>query len=217
MKIPKNIKAVIFDFDGLLINSEVVWSKTDTILLQKRGFNPTKELFLKRLGTGNKGTLEIYKKEFGIDDNIEDLIKERVGIFFDLLLKDLQLMQGARELIKKLYKQKMPLAIATSGPYEGRLENILDELNVRSYFPITITGSEVKNHKPAPDIFLHTGKKLGVESSKCLVLEDAPSGILAAKSAIMTAWGVSKDKAARDAMNKAGADEVFSSLKEIEV
>lgn len=215
MKIPENIKAVIFDLDGLLIDSEPVWGETDTILLQKRGFTPTPELFLKRLGTGTKGTLEIYKQEFGLDEDVDNLTHERLEIYFDLLWKNLQLMEGAEGLIKHLHDNKKRLAIATSGPYDGKLEKILELLNVNQYFPITVLGSEVKHHKPAPDIFIYCGKKLEINSDDCLVLEDAPNGVLAAKAAGMIAWGVSKDGLTQKGLIESGADEVFTSLSEI--
>ena len=217
MTFPKKIKAVIFDMDGLLINSEVLWGETDTILLKKRGFKPTKELFLRRLGTGSHGTLEIYFEEFGFKEDLELLTKERLGIFYDLLWKKLQLMEGSEELIKNLYNNKITLAIATSGHTPEVLLEIVKKLRLDSYFSVLVSGYQVSKHKPAPDIFLYAGKELGIESTKCLVFEDAPNGILAAKSAGMMAWGVSQNSVAQEGLRKAGADRVFSSLSEITV
>ncbi len=215
MKLPKNIQAVIFDLDGLLIDSEIFWDEADTILLQKRGFKSTPELFLKRLGTGHKPTLQIYKDEFGIDEDIESLSIDRLNLFYDILWKNLQLMPGARELIHNLKKYNIPMAIATGGHTPEELVKILSKLSISSYFSALVTGSEVARQKPYPDIFLEAAKKLQVNPSHCLVFEDAPSGVRAGKAAGMIAWGVNKNQKAQEALQEAGADEVLASLSEI--
>lgn len=215
MKITQNIKAVIFDLDGLLINSEVIWDKTDMILLNKRGITPTSELFLKRLGTGHTPTIKLYKKKFGIKDSVESLSTERLDIFYEILWKNLSLMDGAEELIKNLKAKRLVLAIATGGHNQEKLTRILKQLGIFNFFSVLVNGYQVKNQKPYPDIFLYAARELGVDPAVCLVFEDAPSGIQAAKTAGMMAWGVNKNVFARDEMEKAGADEVFAILAEI--
>ena len=217
MKIPSNIKAVIFDVDGLLVDSEGFWDKADKILLEKRGFRPTVELFRKRLGTGHISTIKIFKNEFGIEESIESLGNDRLVIFYELLWKDLQLMEGARELIKKLRKRNILCAIATGGHTQENLAEMLHKLNIFSQFSSLVTGFEVERQKPFPDIFLKAAENLEINPAKCLVFEDAPSGVRAAKRAGMIAWGVNKNSAIQKALKEAGADEVFRSLKEVAV
>src|SRR5579872_4670657 len=110
------IQAVIFDFDGVLLDSEPLWDETDEILLGKRGFKPTAKLFLERLGTGQSGTMEIYKSEFGMDVDSDAFIEERREIFNSLLgnnMNRLKLMDGAKSLLEVIKKKEIPMSIAT--------------------------------------------------------------------------------------------------------
>lgn len=217
MKIPKNIKAVIFDMDGLLIDSETLWNKVDTVVMQKRGFTPTPELFLKRLGTGHKRTVEIYKEEAGIDEDTDKIIKERLDLFYGPLWEELQLMDGVRELVEALHKRQIILGIATGGHSEDKVIDILKRFNIYTYFSTVVSMKSVKKHKPHPDIFLLAAEKLEIHPSECLAVEDAPNGAKSAKSAGMLVYAVNKNKSVREKLDKAGADEVFTSLSEIEV
>lgn len=213
--IDAHIKAVIFDLDGLLIDSERFWDEADTILLKKRGFTPTHKLFLKRLGTGHLPTMQIYKDEFSMEESVDSLSADRLEIFYDILWKDLQLMEGARTLIENLKNNNIALAIATGGHTQENLARILKELNISSHFSSLVTGSEVQRQKPYPDIFLKAAEGLTIDPADCLVFEDAPSGVQAAKTAGMIAWGVNKDIIAQKALHEAGADKVFASLLEV--
>lgn len=213
--IPENIKAVIFDLDGLLIDSEPIWADVDRELLGKRGFSPAEQLFIKRLGTGNKRTIEIYKEEFDIQEDTNELAKERTELFHILLAKHLVLMEGAKNLMQKLSNTGKKMAIATSGPYKGKIEEIILRLGIEKYISAVVTGEDVKRGKPFPDIFLLAAEKLGVAPQECLVLEDAPNGIIAAKTAGMIAFGINAKKEVQSQFAQAGADTVFSSLTEI--
>lgn len=217
MKIPERIKAVIFDLDGLLIDSEPSWAEADKKLLGKRGYTPTDGLFVRRMGTGNKQTIEIYKNEFGINEQTQDLSDERLDLFYKYLESNLVLMDGAYDLIKKLFNDGKQLAIATSGSHKDKIDNIIKILGVESFFSVIITGQDIVNNKPAPDIFILAAKKLNVLPNECLVLEDAPNGVVAGKAARMVAYGVNKDSEIAQELKNAGADEVFSSLSEITV
>lgn len=216
-KIPSHIKAVIFDLDGLLIDSERFWDEADKVLLQKRGFTPTHELFLKRLGTGHLPTMQIYKDAFGMEESVESLSTDRLEIFYDILWKDLQLMEGAKELIENLKQADIALAIATGGHTQENLVRILKELNISSHFSFLVTGTEVQRQKPYPDIFLKAAEGLAIDPVDCLVFEDAPSGVKAAKAAGMMAWGVNKNAAAQKELEVVGADLVLHSLSEVHV
>lgn len=213
------IKAAIFDIDGLLIDSEPLWEKTDRLLLKRRGVlfshKLSQDLLLERLGTGHKITMEIYKKEFGITDNTNAMIEERIKIINALLNKHLNLMKGTKNLLKIFKKNKITMAAATGGHTTARLKKLLQRLNILEYFSVLVTTDNVQIGKPNPAIFLYAAKKLGIKPSDCLVLEDAPSGIEAGKRAGMYTFGINRLSIVRKKLEQSGADQVFASLKEI--
>ncbi len=212
------IEAVIFDCDGVILDSEPLWDKADIILLGKRGFQTSPELFLKRLGTGQEGTMEIYKKEFGIDEEVKSLVGERSEIFNGLLQNDIGkigLIDGTKELLSFLKQQDKILAIATGGYIQEELAVILKAHEISGYFTVLTTREEVVKGKPDPEIYELTGKRMGLDSKKCLVIEDAPNGVIAGKSAGMEVFGVHRDDTTRGKLEEAGADRVFKSLFQI--
>ncbi len=217
MNLPSHIKAVIFDLDGLLMDSEPLWGQVDFEMLGERGFKPTEELFRRRLGTGNKKTVEIYKEEFGLSDNVNAFAQERQERVFKLLDQHVPPMEGAETLVRSLADKEIKLAIATSGHHKERMQKILKELGISNFISAIVTGEELERLKPFPDIFLHAAGKLNVNSQDCLVFEDAPNGIEAAKAAGMMAYGVNRDEETRRQLKEKGADNVFSSLLEVKI
>jgi HAD superfamily hydrolase (TIGR01509 family) len=211
-----NIKAIIFDLDGLVINSEVLWKLADEKMWAKRDCNVTSELFLKVLGTGLRKTVEIYKEEFRVKESTEALEKERVNLFSCLLGDKLEPMDGLYNLLERI-PNDICLAIGSGGPHKNNIEKILNKLKIKRYFRAIVTGEEVKKSKPDPEVFLLAAKKLKIKPADCLVLEDAPTGIVAAKRAGMMVYGVNKNKIVREELEKAGADKVFSNLGEVEI
>ena len=102
----------------------------------------------------------------------------------EMIVDKLRPLPGSIELIESLNYNKFKLAIGSSGPPEN-VELLLKSLNIKQYFNIIITAADVKRSKPEPDVFLYAAKKLDISPQNCLVIEDAPAGILAAKKAGM--------------------------------
>ena len=206
------VKAVIFDIDGLLLNTEPLWDITDDTLLRKRGFNLSKELRIKRVGTGQKNGIELFKKEFGIKEDTGAMIAERINIFNSLLDENLSLMKGVKQLIKSLDKKKFLLAIATGGHSVSHLKKLLEKFDILKFFSVIVGRDDVKKGKPDPQIFLHAAHKLHVKPSDCLVLEDAPSGVEAGKRAGMHTFGINSEPLILKKLKEMGADRTFTSL-----
>src|SRR5690242_14626248 len=130
MKIPSHIKAVIFDMDGLLIDSEPYWEKATEahFARQKKQFSPI--VFEYTLGIGVRDVIEYFKREWGFEGDTDELILERKEILYEFLFKDLSFMEGAEKLIRSIYGKRIPLAIATMGHYRDKLVLILAKLQL---------------------------------------------------------------------------------------
>ncbi|OGO03598.1 MAG: hypothetical protein A2Y60_06550 [Chloroflexi bacterium RBG_13_54_9] len=178
------IKAVIFDVDGLLLDSEPIWSLADRELLKRRGIDYHDELKTKIVGKGQVESAQNVKDYYRLPDPIDDLVRERRKLLNDLLKANLWLMPGAKELIDLLVKNNFRLAIASSQSKE-----IID-LTIKSFalegkFSVIVYGDEVEHGKPGPDIFILAAERLATRPEEALVLEDSQNGAIAAKKAGM--------------------------------
>ena len=219
MKFPLNIKAVIFDLDGLLIDSEPYWQKADDLFLKSLGVKEYDPKWLRKqmYGRGQRECAEIYIKAFNLKETVDDLVSKRWNILYSFLMKDLKLMPGAEEILNLLFKSNLKIALATGGHLENKARQILKKLEVDRYFYLFVSGLDVGRSKPFPDIYLETAKRLSVDANECLVLEDAPNGVLSSKAANMVVYGVNADEKMRRELKKAGADRVYRSLSEIKM
>ena len=215
------IKAGIFDLDGLLIDSEPYWEKGDRLLLGQLGVTVSskqdKWIRQKMLGRGQQGCAQIYIKEFKLKETIESFIQKRWECLYSLLLDDLRLMPGAKNLIQRLTGKNLILVLATGGHLKEKALEILEKLAISHFFQLIVSSLDVKRSKPFPDIYLACAKRLKLDPSECLALEDAPNGVLAAKAAGMFTIGVNSSGKVREELKKAGADKVFVSLGDIEL
>lgn len=212
-----SITAAIFDMDGLIIDSEPYWKKADAVFFANHDKKHTPEINKKIMGMGQREIIAYYKKEYGFTGKTEDLIAERRKLLYEFLLPDLSLLKGVSSFVRALHKKKFQLAIATSGHTPRKAREILAKVGLSEYFSVIVSGDDVQKSKPAPDIYLVTAKKLQVDPSQCLVLEDAPNGVTAGKAAQMLVYAVNKKAILRKELQKAGADSVFTSFKEIVV
>lgn len=187
------IKAIIFDLDGLLIDSEPLWSEADRTVLAKFGIDYHDELHEAMRGRGQRECAQLYIKHFNLNDSVESFVDKRIEAMYALLHKKLKLMPGAEDLVIKLSTAGFVLALATGGHRKDRAGEILEKFSLRDFFKVIISSMDVKRGKPFPDIFLACAKELDVLPSECLVLEDAQNGVVAAKAAGMKVIGVNPD------------------------
>jgi HAD superfamily hydrolase (TIGR01509 family) len=207
-------KAVIFDFDGLLVDSEPFWNEADTAFLAERGIPYTLELREQIRGMGLRHGIKVFQREFGLQGDIELLMSERRRRFLALFLKKPRLMPYAKEIVEAV-KERYRIAIATGGNTVPTVKEILKRIGLANYFTIIVSSDEVEKGKPAPDVYLLTAKKLMVTPQECLVIEDSPNGVIAAKAAGMLTIGVNTSKDIQQKLHDAGADRVFESLKDV--
>jgi beta-phosphoglucomutase family hydrolase len=178
--------AVIFDMDGVLVNSE-----PHHIVLEKRLFNDigivvSEEEHLSYMGKPAARMWQEIKQNKGLKNSQKELTekhREAAGRYFEELDK-LEPEEGLIELLEELYSRNIPLAVASSST-KNIIDIILRKTGLRDFFKVVVSAEDVENGKPSPDIFLHAAELLGVKPEKCVVIEDSQNGIKAAKAAGM--------------------------------
>lgn len=172
------IKAIIFDMDGLLINSEMVSYKCYRDLIESYGFEFTLEEYIKDYpGKQLITSLNYIKDHYHLDYDVEETITAFHENETKYIKEDgVDLKPGAKELLKYLKEHHYKTIIATSSRQE-RAQSLLEKHQVMQYMDDIVYGFEVEHGKPAPDIFLKACEKLGVLPKEALVLEDSEAGI----------------------------------------
>jgi len=207
-------RAVTFDLDGVLADSEPWWNQIDTKLLAEHGVTYRGEYHRSVLGVSYRIAVEFYKNAFDICASIEDLMRRRGEIATDFFANRVGLFPSARTTLEQLVEMKIPLAIATSS-VSASAHPFLDRAGIRNLFGVVVTGDEVQRGKPHPDIYLRTSKKLGIPPEACLVIEDALAGVAAAKAANMCVAAIPDARFMDPREYEKEADYVLGSLSEI--
>lgn len=206
------IRAVIFDMDGVIIDSEPLWEKTERTLLGRRGieYNPTYRDRIVGLNQRDSGRL--LKETFNLPEEVQDIIDERIEILLGLYDQELELVPGLIPLLKELKENGLLLALASSSP-ERVIRAVLDRFSLKGFFPVVVSGDSVRLGKPHPDIYLHTAKELGVHPRECAVIEDSINGLRSAKEAGMISIAIPDKRLDRNGFKM--ADLIVDRLSEL--
>jgi HAD superfamily hydrolase (TIGR01509 family) len=211
---PPPVYAVIFDLDGVLADSELWWNQIDAKLLATYGVSYRGEYHQNVLGVSYQLAVEFYKNAFHISAPVEELMRRRGEIATDFFAKRVGLFASAKTTLEQLREMKLHLAVATSS-VSASARPFLERTGIRSLFGVVVTGDEVQQGKPHPDIYLRAARKLGISPEACLVIEDALSGIAAAKAANMRVAAIPDTRFVDPREYKMKADYVLGSLSEI--
>ncbi|ALU13332.1 HAD family phosphatase [Eubacterium sp. AM05-23] len=184
MKNIEDYKAVIFDFDGTLVDSMGLWHSIDHIYLERHHKVCPETLPYEIAGKSFTETAEYFKERFELEDSIEDIKAEWVAMSHEEYLNHVHFKPGALRLIRDLHSRRQRIAIATSNNRETT-EAFLQKHNVLSYFDILCFTTEVGAGKPNPAVFNQAAQLLSLTANNCLVFEDTLEGIQAAKAAGM--------------------------------
>ena len=177
------IKAVIFDMDGVLVDSEPYICKAAITMFERMGINVVASDFEPFIGAGENRYLGGVAEKYGIDVDIEKIKKETYDIYGKLIKGQLVTLPGVHDFLDECRRQEFKTAIATSTDYV-KMKASLDEIGLDlELFEATIDGLMVERRKPYPDIYEMAASTIGVDPKHCLVVEDSVSGITAAKSA----------------------------------
>lgn len=173
------IDSVIFDMDGVLLDTERIYLNVWTRVCKKYGYKMTKEIYCKVIATGRENVKKVFKNEFGSDIPIEEMYKEKDEALAKEIEKNIPLKEGAYELLTYLRKNNYKIALATSAKKE-RMEKQLNKAKIKHLFDELVCKDDVEKTKPNPDIFIKAASKLNVNPENCIVIEDSLAGIKAA-------------------------------------
>jgi mannitol-1-/sugar-/sorbitol-6-/2-deoxyglucose-6-phosphatase len=177
------IEAVIFDMDGLLIDSEPLWHEAEKATFALVGFNLTLEQCWETTGLkSNKIVEHWFMKKPWKDPSQKDIEKKLVGNLIALVKEKGKAKEGARFILDFMKKKKLKIALASSSVMEI-INATVDKLNIRGYFDELYSAEYEEYGKPHPGVYLTTAKMLDIAPENCLAFEDSLNGILAAKSA----------------------------------
>jgi len=191
-----SIKAVIFDMDGVLIDSEPLWFKVETRIYRKLGFSLSPSMYDETIGMRYDQVVRHWFKKFPWEnfpvEAVQKLIIEKVK---KIINKEGKLNPGAKNLLHFLKKENVKIGLASSSPKQI-INTVLKKLIIKQYFRPILSGEFESHPKPHPDIFLSAAKKLKVKPKECLVIEDSVFGVTAAKKASMKCVALVKNTSA---------------------
>lgn len=194
----RKIQAVLFDMDGVLLDSEQYICKAGMMMFEEQGLQATKEDFLAFTGMGENRYLGGVAEKHNFPFDLERDKARTYEIYEGLVKGKLQPLPGVVDFINTCRTRNLKIAVATSADLVKMRINLheigLDETN----FDATVNGLEIEHKKPAPDIFLKAAEKLKVSPDCCLVVEDAVSGVEAGKAAGARVLGLTTTFSARD-------------------
>ncbi len=177
------IKGVLFDMDGVLTDSEPFICRAAMMMFAELGLKVKPEDFKPFVGTGENRYIGGVAEKYGLKVDIMKVKARTYEIYQEIIAGKLEPLPGAADFVARCRDKGLKLVIATSTDTIKMIANLREIGMPASEFDGTITGLDVENKKPAPDIYLQAAEKIGLLPAECLVVEDAVSGVKAAKSA----------------------------------
>jgi sugar-phosphatase len=181
----KNIEAVIFDMDGLIIDSEPYWRLAMIDVFDTVGFDATDEMCAATTGLRIDEVVDVwYVNKPWINKTKQQVCDEIIETVCNYILKKGEAMEGFFDVIKILKNQNIKLALASSSS-KKIIHTVLKRLDIEKVFDVVSSGEEVSHGKPHPAVFLETAKRLQIHPTACVVFEDSIFGMVATKAARM--------------------------------
>jgi HAD superfamily hydrolase (TIGR01509 family) len=207
------IQAILFDLDGLMFDSEPHSLASWEAVLHERGVQLDQLTIDSILGLRIDATARTLIDKYHLPDTVQGLADAKTEYQIAHLAGNVKPMPGLVELLDEIDRRGLQKAIASSG-LRRYVEAVLRINGLRDRFGVIVTGDQVAHGKPAPDVFLAAAQALNVEPQSCLVLEDAPAGVQAAKAGGMLCIAVPDHSVAQ--LDLSQADKIMTSLHEVQ-
>ena len=210
------IKAVIFDMDGVIIDSEPLHYKVFVDYIKSKfGLTISEEEYSEFIGTTNLHIYSTLQKKYHFAGDLTEIIEEYEDKCLAYLLSGVaeKPILGVDVLVRNLHHNKIKLGVASSSTLKV-INIVLDMFEMNQLFDVKASGEEVENSKPAPDIFLLAAQRLNICPAECLVFEDSRNGVLAAKAAGMQCIGFYNPNSGQQDLSR--ADKIIESFAEVD-
>lgn len=208
-------KAVIFDMDGVMIDSEVYWNHDESSLFKKWFHRWTEDDHKALIGLNIYDTYEHLTRHYGLKKTKEDYLKEVKAIADVIYASKANLVDGLIPLLQSLKAENSLVGLASSS-LRVWIDSILSRFELRPYFKMTLSAEEIDGAgKPAPDIYIEAAKQLNTNPKDCVVIEDSRNGVLAGKAAGMTVIGFRNGF--NETQDLSQADHIIHGLKEFDL
>jgi len=181
--------AVVFDNDGLLLDTESVWTKAEEVLYNRRGLEFTLDHKRELVGTSAEIAGAIMERRLGEPGRAAAIVAELNELVAAELERGVEPMPGASAVLVALRKRGTPVGLVSNSP-RAFIERALDLSGLAGSFDAVVSGHEVSRPKPAPDPYAEACRQLGVEPADAIALEDSPTGVAAARAAGLTVVGI---------------------------
>ena len=204
MNLPKKIDCVIFDMDGVIIDSEEIHKKAYFETFNSLDVHVTEELYKSFTGSSTINAFQKLVKHFNLQHNPEDLVLDKRRRYVNFFENDptLHLVKGVENLIKHLHKKGQTLVLASSSAMVN-IDTVFNRFNLQQYFTAKISGADLKESKPNPEIFNKAAVLGNTPKQNCIVIEDSDNGIQAANDAGIYVIGYRNPMAADQTLENA--------------
>ncbi|QTD39250.1 HAD family phosphatase [Polaribacter batillariae] len=188
--LPKEIKCVIFDMDGVIIDSEEIHKKAYYETFASLGVHVSDKLYKSFTGASTINAFQKLVAHFNLDKNPETLVLDKRKRYVNFFENDpnLHLVENVEEIIKYFYQKGLTLILASSSAMVN-INRVFNRFNLNNYFAAKISGADLKESKPNPEIFNKAAKLANVPKENCMVIEDSDNGIKAANDANIFVFG----------------------------
>lgn len=207
-------QAIIFDMDGLLVDSEIVWHKAEKELIESRGRDYTEDVRENIIGKRLDEFMTYLHDYYQFSETLAELTEELVQRMLTLIPQEVETRPGAQAMVDYVVKNNIPHAIASSSAMRI-IDATVQAHGWEDVFTIRCSADDDERGKPAPDVYLRAARRVGVDPSQCLALEDSPNGARAAVAAGMTCYAVPDPSHSTPAAFADITPYVFASLNDI--
>lgn len=178
------VKAVIFDMDGVVVNTEPIGYRANQELYKSLNIRVSDDVYGTFIGNSDKMIVQKLKDLYSISLSHEELLNEKYRHYFNAFdtAEDLEMLPGVKDLIVDLYENGIRLILASSAS-NRKIEKVFTSFGLHQYFDHAISGEDFEESKPNPAIFIEAVHKSGFPKEECIVIEDSTNGIKAAKAA----------------------------------